>query len=63
MLKHTLISSSGLQLFEADFEAGCKFFSDESWFCLTDYVNSQNNRYWSTVNPHYHMEPPFMLKN
>ncbi len=39
------------------------FFSDETWFCLTGYVNSQNNRYWSTVNPHYHMEAPFMFKN
>ncbi len=39
------------------------FFSDEAWFCLTDYVNSQNNRYWSTVNPHYHMEAPFTIKN
>ncbi len=34
------------------------FFSDEAWFCLTGYLNSQNNRHWSTVNPHYHMEAP-----
>lgn len=28
------------------------FYSDEAWFHLSGYVNSQNYRIWSTVNPH-----------
>ncbi|BFZ07560.1 hypothetical protein BsWGS_10599 [Bradybaena similaris] len=27
------------------------FFSDEAWFHLSGYVNSQNNRIWSSFNP------------
>lgn len=27
-------------------------FSDEAWFYLSGYVNSQNTRIWSTENPH-----------
>ena len=34
------------------------FFSDEAWFHLGGYVNSQNNRYWSTGNPHHMHESP-----
>jgi hypothetical protein len=34
------------------------FFSDESWFHLSGYVNSQNMRMWSGVNPHYYIEVP-----
>lgn len=32
----------------------CKtyFMSDEAWFHLSGYVNSQNNRYWAASNPH-----------
>ena len=26
--------------------------SDEAWFHMSCYVNSQNNRYWATSNPH-----------
>jgi hypothetical protein len=26
------------------------FYSDEAWFILSGYVNSPNNRYWSTEN-------------
>jgi hypothetical protein len=28
------------------------FFNDESWFHLHGHVSSQNNQYWSSVNPH-----------
>jgi hypothetical protein len=28
------------------------FFTDEAWFHLSGYVNSQNNRLWSSENPH-----------
>jgi hypothetical protein len=28
------------------------FFSDEEWFHLQGHTNTQNNRYWSSQNPH-----------
>jgi len=28
------------------------FFTDEAWFHLSGYVNSQNYRTWRTENPH-----------
>jgi hypothetical protein len=28
-----------------------KFFADEAWFHLSGYVNTQNNRYWNSINP------------
>ena len=34
------------------------FFSDEAWFHLAGYANSQNSRVWSTVNPHTVFEKP-----
>lgn len=34
------------------------FFSDEAWFSLNGYVNSQNYRWWSSVNPYGHIEAP-----
>jgi hypothetical protein len=34
------------------------FFSDESWFHLSGYVNSQNMRMGSGENPHYYIEVP-----
>jgi hypothetical protein len=34
------------------------FFSDEVWFYLTGYVNSQNTRIWSTENLHSAHETP-----
>jgi hypothetical protein len=34
------------------------FFSDEAWFHLSGYVNSQNCRIWSTKNPHVFQETP-----
>jgi hypothetical protein len=34
------------------------FFTDESWFHLSGYVNKQNYRTWSTVNPRNFLEVP-----
>jgi hypothetical protein len=34
------------------------FFSDEAWFHLQGYINKQNNRYWSSQNPHLTHEVP-----
>src|SRR5699024_11571821 len=34
------------------------FFSDEAWFHLSGYVNSQNYRIWSTENPHAFIQTP-----
>ncbi|PNF28908.1 hypothetical protein B7P43_G01802, partial [Cryptotermes secundus] len=28
------------------------FFSDEVWFHLQGYINTHNNHYWSSQNPH-----------
>jgi hypothetical protein len=34
------------------------FMTDEAWFHLLGYVNSQNSRYWGTKNPHeLHKQP------
>jgi hypothetical protein len=33
-------------------------WSDEAWFHLDGYVNSQNSRIWSTENPHALHESP-----
>lgn len=39
------------------------FFTDEAWFHLSGYVNSQNTRIWSTENPHvFHETPLHCLK-
>ena len=32
--------------------------SDEAWFHLSGYVNSQNNRYWATQNPNLLFQQP-----
>lgn len=32
------------------------FFSDEAWFHLSGYINSQNYRTWATENPHNYVE-------
>ncbi len=37
------------------------FFSDEVWFHLSGYVNSQNYRVWSTNNPHVFEETSLHL--
>jgi hypothetical protein len=34
------------------------FFTDEAWFHLSGYINAQNNRYWSSINPRQTFEVP-----
>jgi hypothetical protein len=34
------------------------FFTDEAYFHLSGYVNSQNMRMWSSQNPHFFTEAP-----
>ena len=34
------------------------FFTDEAWFHLSGYVNSQNYQTWRTENPHNYTETP-----
>ncbi|CAH1374506.1 unnamed protein product, partial [Tenebrio molitor] len=34
------------------------FYSDEAWFHLTDFINSQTMRMWSADNPHFFRETP-----
>src|SRR6185437_9724828 len=46
------------QILHGHIEPNSLFFTDEAWFHLTGYVNSQNNRYWSNENPHQLHEVP-----
>jgi hypothetical protein len=39
-------------VFEGEIDPQLTFFSDEVWFHLHGYINTQNNRYWSSQNPH-----------
>lgn len=32
------------------------YFTDEAWFHLSGYINSQNYRTWATENPHTYVE-------
>jgi hypothetical protein len=34
------------------------FFTVEAWFHLSGYINAQNNRYWSSINPRQTFEVP-----
>jgi hypothetical protein len=37
---------------EGEIDPQLTFFSDEAWFHLQGYINTQNNRHWSSQNPH-----------
>ena len=42
------------------------FFTDEAWFHLLEYMNSQNSWHWFTTNPHIMLVwsiLPYMVKN
>ncbi|PNF15009.1 hypothetical protein B7P43_G18336, partial [Cryptotermes secundus] len=39
------------------------FFPDKVWFHLSGYVNSQNNRIWSSENPHVSHEKPLLQQD
>jgi hypothetical protein len=45
-------------LIEGEINLQLTFFSDEAWFHLQQYINTQNNRYWSSQNPHLTHEVP-----
>jgi len=38
-------------------------FTDEAWFHLSGYVNSQNTRIWAAENPHTVHEGPLHSQN
>jgi hypothetical protein len=37
---------------ESEIDPKLIFFSDKAWFHMQRYINTQNNRYWSSQNPH-----------
>jgi hypothetical protein len=37
---------------EGEIDPQLTFFSDEAWFRLQGYINTQNNRCWNLQNPH-----------
>lgn len=47
-----------LNAFPEDNDLNNVFFSDEAWFHLSGYVNSQNMRIWSAENPYAFRETP-----
>jgi hypothetical protein len=38
---------------EGEIDPQLTFFSDEAWFHLQGYINTQNILYWSSQNPHF----------
>ncbi|PNF34202.1 hypothetical protein B7P43_G17545, partial [Cryptotermes secundus] len=48
----TFVGNHGIEEFDQ------VFFTDEAWFHLSGYVNSQNNRIWSSENPNVLHEKP-----
>jgi hypothetical protein len=50
-------------VFEGEIDPQLTFYSDEAWFHLQRYINTQNNRYWSSQNPYLtHEVPPHSVK-
>ena len=47
-----------LSMAEGRLDSLLYFMSDEAWFYISGYVNSQNTRYWSSENPHVIHERP-----
>jgi hypothetical protein len=43
---------------EGEIDPQLTFFSNETWFHLQGYKNTQNNHYWSSKNPHLTHEAP-----
>jgi hypothetical protein len=43
---------------EGEIDPQLTLFSDWAWFHLQGYINTQNNRYWSSQNPHLTHEAP-----
>jgi hypothetical protein len=43
---------------EVEIDPQLTFFSNEEWFRLQGYISTQNNRYWSSQNPHLTHEVP-----
>jgi hypothetical protein len=43
---------------EGEIDPQLTFFSDEAWFHLQGYINTNNNPYWSSQNPHLTHEVP-----
>jgi hypothetical protein len=37
---------------ESEMDTQLTFFTDEAWFQLQGYINTQNNCYWISPNPH-----------
>jgi hypothetical protein len=47
-----------LNFIENDEILDITFFTDEAWFHLSGYINSQNTRVWALENPHEFKETP-----
>jgi hypothetical protein len=43
---------------EGEIDLQLTLFSDEAWFHLQGYINTQNNCYWSSQNPHLTHDTP-----
>jgi hypothetical protein len=54
-----LIFAAGFyNVVESEIDQQLTLFSDEAWFHLQGYINTQNNRYWSSENPHLTHDAP-----
>jgi hypothetical protein len=48
----TTVIHACLSVVEGEIDPQLKFFSDAAWFHVQVYINTQNNRYWSSQNSH-----------